>query len=190
MNERKHILYVEQFDPRFTMGGIETFIASLSNYSSKTYDVDFLWAQKNPGLRLPKSLLAPYLLANLYRKKCDLVHSNWWTSSACVPFCRQKKIPLLATMHGTSFGILKGPMGKKVGPFNKLIIQESKMLERFGARGSDIVIAVSGAVKEEIVSGYGVAESKVKVKAQNMAAMLGRLIPISAELLIMTRHLP
>jgi glycosyltransferase involved in cell wall biosynthesis len=158
---RKKILFVEQFNPYKTLGGIERFVVTLSDKASAKYECEIAFSQSTPKLKLPKTPLSIFLAAKVLSSGCDIIHANGWTGSACFLAKRLRSIPLITTNHASSYGILNSPMGKQMSLLSRVGLQEVRLHEHIVFRESDVIVAVSELVRNEMKVGYGVKDEKI-----------------------------
>ena len=160
-------------------GGIETVIRELNEQLSKEgYKFTIFCHDKYPSVKkypygtvycikekfLYFGILPPdfeYAL-NILSKKFDIIHAHYQT--VWYPLIRRfmKKIPYIVTFHGIPLKelFIKPPYLNFDGKLRRLL---GYVFERFSANSSDVVVACSKSVKEDLIKFYGIPKNKIRV---------------------------
>ncbi|WP_455392251.1 glycosyltransferase family 4 protein [[Eubacterium] cellulosolvens] len=169
--------------PPFDRGGIQTHIAELSKALSvkgvETHVFIVGKGSKKPGnelkrknlyvhpircVPLPRLTFGEYMSYSLncarHIKKynLDLVHGH---SMYSFGYALTKKLPYIATLHGTQYNEFKNSLLYGASPNHIITDFSSMLMERYSGKRADRVIVVSHENRRDVISQYGIPEEKI-----------------------------
>lgn len=169
--------------PPFDRGGIQTHIAELSRaIANKGIDTHvFIVGEgsKKPGneltlkhlfvhpircVPLPRLTLGEYVSYSLNcarhirRYNLDLVHGH---SMYSFGYALTKKLPYVATLHGTQYNEFKNSLLYGASPNHIITDFSSMLMERYSGKRADRVIVVSQDNRRDVISQYEIPEEKI-----------------------------
>jgi D-inositol-3-phosphate glycosyltransferase len=169
--------------PPFDRGGIQTHIAELSNALAdkgiETHVFIVGKGSKKPGkeirkknlfvhpipcVPLPRLTLGEYFS---YTINCarhindfnlDLIHGH---SMYSFGYALTKKLPYVATLHGTQLNEFKNSLQYGASPNHIITDFSSMLMERYSGKKADRVIVVSQENRRDVISQYGIPDKKI-----------------------------
>lgn len=147
--KNKNGIYIISMNGVSNAGGVEKVSYYLNEILSEKYDVKFITKSKLNFGKL-NNLIHPILISlKLFFKHDRLIIANSWH---CFLYPAD-----ISIHHGTSKGIME-----KTGEKN-LPLKIMAWMEKVSAKKAKSIIAVSENCKQELISYYGISESKIKV---------------------------
>ena len=169
--------------PPFDRGGIQTHIAELSKVIAdkgiETHVFIVGKGSKKPGkelrsnnlfvhpiqcVPLPRLTLGEYLSYSLncarHMKEydLDLIHGH---SMYSFGYALTKKLPYVATLHGTQYNEFKNSLHHGTSPNHIITDFSSMLMERYSGKKADKVIVDSHENRRDVISQYGIPEEKI-----------------------------
>jgi glycosyltransferase involved in cell wall biosynthesis len=129
----------------------------------------------------PFSMNALNKLSELTRTETPaVIHTHSTSGVFLVPVKRALKAPVVAHVHGTTYSAATPAVlryGEMVVNYSRWRVTTSFMRERALWSASDRIAAVSSSVRADLVSRYGIAESKIDLVYNGVDTNLFRSIP-------------
>jgi glycosyltransferase involved in cell wall biosynthesis len=169
--------------PPFDRGGIQTHIAELSKAIAdkgiETHVFIVGEGSKKPGKEikqqnllihpircfpLPSLTLGEYMSYSLNCARhvrqydLDLIHGH---SMYSFGYALTKKLPYIATLHGTQLNEFKNSMQYGASPNHIITDFSSMLMERYSGKKADKVIVVSQENRRDVISQYGIPSEKI-----------------------------
>jgi glycosyltransferase involved in cell wall biosynthesis len=169
--------------PPFDRGGIQTHIAELSKAMAdkgiethvfivgkgskkpgKALRSNNLFVHPIPCVPLPRLTLGEYLSYSLncarHMKEydLDLIHGH---SMYSFGYALTKKLPYVATLHGTQYNEFKNSLHYGASPNHIITDFSSMLMERYSGKKADKVIVDSHENRRDVISQYGIPEEKI-----------------------------
>jgi len=169
--------------PPFDRGGIQTHIAELSKAIAdkgiETHVFIVGEGSKRPGkeikqknllvhpircVPLPRLTLGEYMSYSLNCARhvrqydLDLIHGH---SMYSFGYALIKKLPYVATLHGTQYNEFKNSLLYGASPNHIITDFSSMIMERYSGKKADKIIVVSNENRQDVIAQYGIAEEKI-----------------------------